>query len=197
MTLYIVSGNVRSGTSMMMRALHEGGLPAVYFEEKNTAPNEINPYHVANPHGFFELGEHQRVVRDYPDCYAGRVIKLIAGRLFADIAPVAGTPRRVIYMERPVAEIVVSYRVAFRRLPSQPMPPLQRDHGAAVKALRGLGYDVLHYRYHDVVADPLACFTAIAAAGWPIEPTAAAATVDPSLYRIKGPLVDRVPESVA
>lgn len=46
-TTLIVTGTVRSGTSVMMRTLHESGIRAIFDDYKK--PNE------SNPHGYFEL----------------------------------------------------------------------------------------------------------------------------------------------
>ena len=43
--------------------------------------------------------------------------------------------------------------------------------------------DVTCFAYEDVVRDPLRQFSRLAEIGWPIDPRAAAATVDPGLDR--------------
>lgn len=61
MTIYIVSGLPRSGTSMMMLMLKEGGIDLCY--DDNLKPN------IANPNGFFEL---KNVIKNFKTVLIGK-----------------------------------------------------------------------------------------------------------------------------
>ena len=177
MTVYLVSGNYRSGTSMMTRALKEGGLETVYIEP--TGPEHYAPYHHPNPYGFFE----NNVTSDEVDKYDGKLLKLFAKRLLA-CPPVSKVQRKVVYMDRPIEKSIISYRVAFRLLPNQGVTEFF-NADEAVEQIEALGNQVLRIRYHDVMANPIKEFERIKDFGFPIDVEKAVATVDPKLYRFK------------
>jgi hypothetical protein len=83
-TLIVVSGLPRSGTSMMMKMLAEGGLP-VLTDSIRTADED-------NPNGYFELEVVKQLSEGQKDWLAGadgKIVKVIA-RAPAARAPLQG-----------------------------------------------------------------------------------------------------------
>ena len=99
---YIVSGTVRSGTSMMMQILLAGGIPIAY--ENNLRPSDKH-----NPKGYFELEGGKIINRLMEgtfkiDKYKGKFIKITAYGL--QYLPTGNY--RIIFMERNLDEILDS-----------------------------------------------------------------------------------------
>jgi hypothetical protein len=102
----VVSGLPRSGTSLMMQMLAAGGMSAVTDGERQADAD--------NPRGYFEW-ERLKLLPRQPDCIAeteGKVVKVISQLLFA--LP-AGHEYRVIFMQRPLPEVVASQAEMIRR----------------------------------------------------------------------------------
>ncbi len=98
---YIVSGLERSGTSMLMQALHAGGVPVAFDETRKPDEN--------NPRGYFELEGGKVINRliegSFPfEEYRGCFIKITAyGLKFLPIGRY-----KIIYSERNIEEILDS-----------------------------------------------------------------------------------------
>lgn len=168
--IYIVSGFPRSGTSMMMRALQAGGLPCVYStkgdDERNR--NARKPGYIPNPHGFFENADLSPQAWTN---YRGKAVKVVRDNLYL----LPDLPMRVVYMRRDPVEIQASHDATEDGCDL-------RDYFAKVADdVKRTGAVVLDYA--DVVTDPLECLLSL---NWPINAVAAAATIDPALYRHRG-----------
>lgn len=164
--VYVVCGFPRSGTSMMMRAIDAGGIPAIYSDDSARDRD-------ANPHGYFEVDFLPQF--DFSRA-SGKVIKVIDG----DHRFIPREPCRIIYMLRDPEEIRLS--VARCRLGKPTFTDYEKNTGETIAALRGDGHGVTPIRYADVLARPLEIFASL---GWPIDAAKAAAIVDPSLYRMR------------
>jgi len=102
----VVSGIPRSGTSLMMQMLAAGGMSVVTDGERQADSD--------NPRGYFEW-ERIKLLPKQPDCIAeaeGKVVKVISQLLFA-LPP--GREYRVIFMQRPLPEVVASQAEMIRR----------------------------------------------------------------------------------
>jgi hypothetical protein len=102
----IVSGLPRSGTSLMMQMLVAGGMAALSDGERR--PDEDNP------RGYLEWERIKQLPKD-PGCIAeaeGKVVKIISQLL---LALPAGHEYRVIFMQRPMAELLASQDQMLRR----------------------------------------------------------------------------------
>ena len=103
----IVSGIPRSGTSLMMQMLAAGGMPVLSDGLRNPDQN--------NPRGYYEfelvksLGRNPEIVAQAE----GKVIKVISSLL--NHLP-AGREYRVVFMLRPLAEVVASQNRMMERL---------------------------------------------------------------------------------
>lgn len=102
----IVSGLPRSGTSLMMQMLAAGGMP-ILSDGERTAD-------VDNPRGYYEWERIKQLPKD-PACIAeaeDRAVKVISQLLFA--LP-SGRNYKIIFMERPLPEVVASQAEMIRR----------------------------------------------------------------------------------
>lgn len=102
----IVSGLPRSGTSLMMQMLVAGGMTPLSDDERAADAD--------NPRGYLEWERIKQLPND-PGCIAeaeGRVVKVISRLL---LALPAGHEYRVIFMQRPLPEILASQDQMMRR----------------------------------------------------------------------------------
>jgi hypothetical protein len=94
----------------------------------------------------------------------------------------AGTePLTVILTARARAEIEASFAQAFGADMSEDRYQARADCEAIINAASNVLVDVVNF--DDLIHAPLAVFTTLADAGWPIDAAAAASTIDPALYR--------------
>ena len=102
----IVSGLPRSGTSLMMQMLVAGGMTPLSDGERVADPD--------NPRGYLEWERIKTLPTD-PGCIAeaeGKVVKVIS-RLLLSLP--AGHDYRVIFMQRPLPEVLASQDQMMRR----------------------------------------------------------------------------------
>jgi hypothetical protein len=180
----IVSGLPRSGTSLMMQMLVAGGLTPLADGERKADPD--------NPRGYLEW-ERIKMLPNDPDCIAeaeGKVVKVISRLL---LALPAGHEYRVIFMQRPLGEVLASQDEMMRRRgtykesanPAAISTAFQRhlnevhfwlDSKPYVKSIR--------IAYHDALAQPEQVSRQITEfLGIPLDVKAMTAQVDSSLYR--------------
>jgi hypothetical protein len=180
----IVSGLPRSGTSLMMQMLAAGGVPILSDGERVADAD--------NPRGYCEW-ERIKLLPKEPDCISeaeGKAIKVISQLLFA--LP-AGHGYRIIFMERPLEEVVKSQAEMIRRrgtsgaaLPQAALIAGLRAHLNQVNAWLGQRRELLIHRqeYHGVLRDPVGSAKNVQAfLELSLDVDAMAEQVDPSLYR--------------
>jgi len=186
-TLYVVSGFMRTGTSMMMKALEAGGLDAAYQQSREEmrrrfADDQYDP----NLGGLYELEREDYRKPDFPRGWEGKLIKCLS-RGPAQMMPMPDGIR-VVFMRRDTEEISQSYMAFFgRRLNPQLEGVLQDRMDAIVERIQNrkdvLSLDVFWFR--DVVGAPREYFEQLRKHSWPIDVDAAVGVVDPSLCRYK------------
>jgi hypothetical protein len=180
----VVSGLPRSGTSMMMRMLSEGGLDVV--TDRLRAADEDNP------EGYFEL----EAVKQLPAGNAawlseagGRVVKVISSLL--EHLP-AEYSYKVIFMEREIEEILASQqkmlsrRSEQSRLEDADMASRFRAHLAALKPwlARQPNMDVLYVSYNELMRDAASLCRLVAAfTGMPLDQARMRSVPSGDLYR--------------
>jgi hypothetical protein len=105
--IYVVSGLPRSGTSMMMRMLEAGGIPAV--QDHLRVADEDNPF------GYYEFEPVKQLARDtsWLDAARGKAVKVIY-RLLYDLPN--DYQYRVIFMNRTLEEVIASQKAMLSRL---------------------------------------------------------------------------------
>lgn len=150
----VVSGLPRSGTSMMMKILSEGGLLPV-TDELRTADED-------NPEGYYELEVVKQMAAGnvaWLSDAGGKVVKVISALL--EYLP-ADHSYKVIFMEREIKEILASQRkmLARRNKTSQvddaAMEAQFRKHLSEVKPwlARQPHIDVMYISYNTLMSDP-------------------------------------------
>lgn len=153
-SIIIISGLPRSGTSMMMKMLVEGGLQVV--------TDEIRRADDDNPNGYFEL----ETVKQLPEGnfswlqdVNGKVTKVISSLL--EYLP-SGYSYKVIFMERELREILASQqkmltnRNEAAKVDDAEMEQQFQNHLAVVKAwlVRQTNMEVLYVNFNALMADP-------------------------------------------
>lgn len=119
----IVSGLPRSGTSLMMQMLEAGGLPILTDQERK--PD------IDNPRGYCEW-EPAKLLPKNPnriDEAEGKAVKIISQLLFS--LP-RGRDYKLIFMERPLPEVLASQDEMLRRRGSSDLV----DHALLTRAFR-------------------------------------------------------------
>ncbi len=180
----IVSGLPRSGTSLMMRMLEAGGLPAMTDGQRVADAD--------NPEGYYEWEAIKRVASE-PSILRearGKAIKVIS--MLLPSLP-AGNRYRVIFMDRPVAEVVASQaRMIRNRGENEPeadhtkLAEMMSNHRNSI--LHGLraakGFEVLVVDYPELVRNPEAWLPRIEEfLGILPTPDAMREVIRPDLYR--------------
>ena len=197
-TIYIVTGFMRSFTSMMMRALIAGGMTGVYDTSRDEWLEEVSAdlatYH-PNPNGVFEPTNEQRdVLLRHPEKLNGKLIKQLCIYGWLDLPFYTGR-YKVLLMLRDPDEIKDSVHrftgkeVAYLDDAGNPVAPFTPElyRAVMVRAIRQLqgrrDIDYLAIKGRDVLAEPLAVFNRIRLAGWPIDADECASMIQPELYR--------------
>jgi LPS sulfotransferase NodH len=180
----IVSGLPRSGTSLMMQMLAAGGVPILSDGERAADTD--------NPRGYCEWERIKQLPKE-PTCIdeaEGKAVKVISQLLFA--LPV-GHGCQIIFMERPLPEVVASQAEMIRRrgtagaaLPEAALIAGLRAHLNQVNAWLAQRRDILLSRveYHHVLRDPSGAAASVQDfLQRELDVDAMARQVDPSLYR--------------
>lgn len=185
--IYLVTGHMRTGTSMMMAALTAGGIEPVYSATRDAAleTQTADDLYSINP-CVYEPSQEQVTEVGFPRMHDGKCLKMLWGGL-GKLAP---ADYRVVFMWRDPEEIRQSYEGAFVRASS---PPWLIDGGYEARMNIALDHlrnrrdvhTVTELRYREVLADPIVAFGALKADGWPLDVSASAAVVDPGMCRFK------------
>jgi predicted AlkP superfamily phosphohydrolase/phosphomutase/tetratricopeptide (TPR) repeat protein len=189
-TLVLVSGLPRSGTSLMMQLLEAGGLPAMTDSQRVAD--------VDNPRGYYEWEAIKQIAKKPEllddEAVAGRAIKCISMLL-----PQVPTKHqyKVIFMTRPIAEVVASQRAMTIRLGTRGanLAPedLERGLRAHREEIRRWGGNASHIEWLEIdypalVRDPAPAIEKLVGflgqESLPNE-AAMAGVIDPALHRRK------------
>jgi len=180
----IVSGLPRSGTSLMMQMLAAGGMPIL--SDGGRAPDPDNP------RGYYEWERIKQLPKD-PACIdeaENKTVKVISQLLFA-----LPTDRnyKVIFMERPLPEVVASQAEMIRRRGTSGAPLSDAALIAGLQAYlnqlnawlqRRPEIALLRLPYHQVLRDPGAASQLVRQfLELPLATESMAAQVDQALYR--------------
>jgi hypothetical protein len=180
----VVSGLPRTGTSLMMQMLAAGGMPVLTDGERQADTD--------NPRGYFEW-ERIKLLPQQPDCITeaeGKAVKVISQLLFA--LP-ARREYRVIFMQRPLTEVVASQAEMIRRRGTigAALPPaaLIAGLGAHLNQINAWLKDKRNISVHrvehpDVLREPVRVAESIQQfLNRPLNVVAMSQQVDTSLYR--------------
>jgi hypothetical protein len=189
--LTIVSGLPRSGTSMMMRMLEQGGL-AVLTDHVRTPDDD-------NPNGYYEFEAVKQTKEDasWLAGSEGKAVKMVY-RLLYDLP--ADRTYRVLFMRRNLDEILASQRVMLQRhgmadgVKEEQMAALFRaEIDSFYKWVgRQSHIELIDVDYNRIVENPRREITRINEfLNGSLDEDAMAAVVDDSLYRNRKPAQPR------
>lgn len=187
--IIVVSGLPRSGTSLMMQMLSAGGIEVV--------TDSIRAPDTDNPRGYLEFEQVKKIKQDqsWLPATRGKAFKMVSQLLY----DLPATERyRIIFMERDMNEVLASQEKMLARL-KQPIAPSQDMARAYTLHLARLhdwlarqnNMVILNVAYKDMVETP-----ALQAArvneflSGKLNVEAAAAIVDPTLYRNRNTSID-------
>ena len=150
----VVSGLPRSGTSMMMKMLAEGGVPVLTVEIRNADED--------NPNGYYEFEPVKQLTDGQFAWLAsanGKVVKIISALL--EYLP-GDHHYKVIFMERAIQEILASQQKMLSRRNEKSttddadMQKQFEQHLAAIKfwLARQPNIDVMYVEYNKMIANP-------------------------------------------
>ncbi len=191
--IHIVSGFRRSGTSMMMKSLIEGGMDALYdpARDEQISLRDDERWKVQHGAGLFEPGRKNFNESNFPNNHDGKLIKVLFGGL-ARLTPHSPGVRYLLMLRHP-EEIRQSDEALFQRTTRTPdWIRSVETYNERVTLLIGhlqnrrdtLSVTTLQMR--EVVADPPAAFATLISDGWVIPDTKAAEAVpDDSYVRFK------------
>lgn len=180
----IVSGLPRSGTSLMMQMLHAGGLPVLSDGLRTADENNLRGYFE------YEPVKRLRTDRSWLPQARGHAVKIIH-LLLRDLLLDGSLRYRIVFMQRPMTEVLASQRAMLQREGKAGADPailqkafegqlVQLDAWLAAQA----NVDVLRVPYHQVVSEPLAVAEAANGfLGLALDTAAMARAVDPALHR--------------
>lgn len=181
--IIIVSGLPRSGTSMMMNMLKAGGFPILTDELRQA--DEDNPY------GYYELEDVKRIKEDIswlPQA-TGKAVKMVSALLY-DLP--GEYEYKIIFMQRPMKEILASQRKMLERMGKKDIPPDEEIEYLYAKHLKEImdwledqpNMKVLYMKYNDLIASPGKEINKIRDfLGHHMDADKMISVVDPSLYR--------------
>jgi Sulfotransferase domain len=195
-TIIVVSGLPRSGTSLMMQMLADGGVPVV--------TDHIRSADTDNPRGYYEYEQVKKIKDDvsWLPQTRGKAFKMVSQLLFE----LPSNERfGVIFMERDLDEMLLSQEKMLARL-NKPIAPRDavarafREHLRKVRDwLAGQrNIDVLFVSYNDLVERPAGEAARVSAfLNGAADAARMSKTVDPSLYRNRKTPIDQPSEPVA
>ena len=182
--MLVVSGLPRSGTSMMMKMLAEGGIPILTDQVRNADED--------NPNGYYEFEPVKQLVDRQDKWLAdgnGKAVKIISA-LLEYLPPEYAY--KVIFMERAIKEILASQQKMLARrnensgIEDAAMQAQFEQHLAAVKywLARQPNIDVLYVEYNAMIVNPDAYCQRIAEfAGLPLDVGKMRSVPNGRLYR--------------
>jgi hypothetical protein len=185
----VVSGLPRSGTSMLMRMLEAGGIPAV--------TDGLRPADDDNPRGYYELEAVKRLPDDaaWVNDATGRAVKAVSALL--ERLP-AGPRYRVLFLERDLREVLASQKKMLERrgeptdrVPDEQMAGFFRKHVAGVleKANARADMELLRLEHAAVLTSPQEAARRIDEfLGGGLDRGAMATAVEASLWRQRAPV---------
>jgi hypothetical protein len=178
--LYVVSGMMRSGTSMCMEAIEAGGMEAVYSKRRDEEMNKRWGDADYKPNdAYYELDAEDYLRGDLEQRYDGKLIKCLWG----GIIRLPPGEYRVVFMRRPTEEIRMSLLAFFGTDDAiQQFASLDKAMDNVISILRDRrsfkSVDVLWYK--DVLDNPRKAFASL---NWPIDVEKAAAIPNRSRAR--------------
>ncbi len=192
--IYIVSGLPRSGTSMLMRMLEQGGMEL--FEDRKRSPD------LSNPHGYFEHHAVKNIAND------SRWLEQAVGKAIKIVTPlIPFLPLRfrykIIFAVRDLDEIMLSQQHMLRHSGKKDKLEFSVKIRQSYESMHQRALDwcnrnqsnvrFLMVHYGDVVRNPLNSVRSISGfLDIPVDPEKMIKAIDPALYRSK--LTEKITE---
>lgn len=186
---YIVTGFMRSGSSMMMRALWEGMGRAVEMVVNDERKEKLNSGEYLPNHEYLEPSLKDFETPEFPRFHEGKLLKCFMAGVHP-LWPMQGG-LHVVQMWRDPKLIKASWEAASETLgkPSAWLPDGYWVRMAASSAMLRNRRDVLSHTdlmYPEVVSGPRTAFEQLHERGWPItDIDAACAIVEPTKQRFQ------------
>jgi LPS sulfotransferase NodH len=182
-SIIVVAGLPRSGTSMMMRILDAGGIPAL--------TDQIREADVSNPLGYYEFEPVKRTKTDASWLLnaRGKAVKMVY-RLLYDLP--SNYNYRVLLMQRTLAEVLSSQRAMLRHqqnddaVEDAQMVNIYKRELANLESWfqKQANFSKLDVSYNELVKNPAPQIAQIADfLGGSLDRQAMAAVIDVNLYR--------------
>lgn len=177
--IYLISGYMRSGTSMMMQCLEAGGIPVVRSEVRDRLNDRHSDLHYRpNPSGLYEPPCSEIGKPGWPREHDGKALKVVAPL----VRHLSVHEYRAVFMLRDPEEIRQSYEAAFKgRVNCEQIEQCQQEAFGMLHNRRDV-LSVKVLQYADVIANPLAALQEL---NWPIDAKKASSVVQPELYRFR------------
>jgi hypothetical protein len=180
--IILVSGLPRSGTSLMMQMLDQGGIPIV--------TDNLRAADTDNPRGYYELEKVKKLKQDaswLPQA-RGKAFKIVSQLLY-DLP--AGERYRLLFMERDLDEMLLSQEKMLQRLgrSSAPREQMKRSYALHLERLHAwlrqqANMAILCVNYNDLIDRPAEQSERVRQfLGDLVSTERMAAAVDSSLYR--------------
>jgi len=182
----IVSGLPRSGTSMMIEMISQGGIPALTDDQR--------PPDIDNPRGYYEFQPVKRTREDpgWIPGAIGKVVKMVH-LLLLDL-PLSGR-YRVVLMRRNLLEVVRSQNVMLERLgkSSQDLPQdrLIEVYGSQMEKVKDHmrsnphRFQFMEADYGELIRDPCPGVREVSEFLGGLDVDRMRDVVEPTLYRIR------------
>ncbi len=181
--LYLVTGLHRSGTSMMMGCLKEGGLNPIYDLASENMNNTIGDY-VPNPNGFYQFTEE--IDKNFYTKYKGNLIK-------CPLTKVLKLPEgnyKIVLLQRNPSEIRESMHkwTPYMFLGTGEIISYMYDEYMSLiisELEKRKDCDVVILNYNNIISNPKKEFKKLTDSGWRIDIKKLVDKVDLNLYRNK------------
>lgn len=178
--IYVVSGIQRSGTSMIMYALKQGGMDIYYNKDRERELRGRRPA-VRNPVGYWEPALKEFNEIDFPLRAEGMAVKILTPWIRLGTLPVH--EYKILILKRDIREIVLSICKMNAGIITTGDWHIYRNYDKYIQKGIDLAknrkdvVDVHIAEYNDVLVNPRGFFEKL---GWPVEVKKAAMTVDPT-----------------
>ncbi len=181
--VYIISGFMRTGTSMMMKALEVGGLETVKRQSREDMRIRYkDEFYDPNEGGLYELETADYQKKGFPKEFKGKLVKV----LNAGNASMSVCLKKIIYMRRDPEEIRQSYQAFFDKELTRKKEDLEQIFINNIELLENRkDVDLITLWYRDVINNPRKSFQLIKDNGWPIDVDKCVEVVNPELYRFR------------
>ena len=183
--IHVISGYIRSGTTMAMRACEAGGMSILKDEERDEFCNALSDeFYKPNPAGLYELTPKRIQNLTQPEA-EGKLIKVVSPWL--PYLPVLGG-YKICFMLRDPLEIKES--LIGMIAPDSWKPILLEDIAASIQNSITIlknrrDVDVSFLNYNDVISWPEAAMRFLASNGWPIDASKSAKIPEKHRKRFK------------